>query len=188
MDNSSLSHLPSYETARFLRRFTALSLDLFLIHSISVSLLVFWIFPSYFHDSWQNLLKDFQQHAMVPTTDASGFLFMMWSGIKINFLLTWIYFGLSEGFWQGRTLGKAIFSIRSVSSRADMNPPHLWQHVLRSWIKSIALSSPLPLLFLDGLPFFLPQTQRRCLHDLLSQTCVVLYDEENFVTSQDTHS
>ena len=188
MDNSKLSRLPPYETARFLRRFTALSLDLFLINSISISLLIFWIFPSHLHGTWQNFLKDFQQNAMMPSTNTSEFLLMIWNGIKINFLLTWMYFGLSEGFWQGRTLGKAIFSIRSVSSKADMGPPRLWQHVLRSWIKSIALSSPLPLFFLDGLLFFFPQTHRRCLHDILSQTCVVLYDEESFTTSRNTHS
>jgi uncharacterized RDD family membrane protein YckC len=188
MDNSKLSHLPPYETARFLRRFTATSLDLFLINSISISLLVFWIFPFYFHEIWQHLLKDFQNHHLFPSLAAPEFFHMIWIGIKIQFILTWAYFGLSEGFWQGRTLGKAIFSIRSVSSKADMGPPRLWQHVLRSWIKSIALSLPLPLLFLDGLPFFLPQTHHRCLHDLLSQTCVVLYDEESFTASQNTHS
>jgi uncharacterized RDD family membrane protein YckC len=107
---------------------------------------------------------------------------MLWVSQKISFILTWVYFGISEWFWKGRTLGKAILAIRSISSSGNhISVPHAWQHILRSWMKSIALSSPF--LLIDLLPLCLPNAHRRCLHDLLSRTHVILDDDESMITN-----
>jgi uncharacterized RDD family membrane protein YckC len=190
MDNFILSEFPIYEPARYGRRLWALSLDMILVHSVVMSLLIFWILPSYFHDTWQNFTRLIQTNALATSMLLlpSEVIHMLWASQKISFALTWAYFGISEWFWQGRTLGKAILSIRSISNGTPRPTPCLWQHILRSWIKSIVLSAPFPFLFLDILPLCFPKSHRRCLHDWLSRTYVVLYDDESIITPSNGHT
>jgi uncharacterized RDD family membrane protein YckC len=187
MDNFTLSESSTYEIARYGRRLWAVSMDMILIHSIVISLLIFWILPSYFYDTWQNFMRLLQTNALATSMSLlpSEIIRMLWISQKISFALTWAYFGFSEWFWQGRTLGKAILAIRSISTGASGQTPRLWQHILRSWIKSIALSAPLPFFLLDILPLCFPKSHRRCLHDWLSRTCVALYgDEDNIAPNK----
>ncbi|MDR0444952.1 MAG: RDD family protein [Puniceicoccales bacterium] len=188
MDNFIPSESPVYEAASYGRRLWAVSMDMILIHSVAMSLLIFCILPSYFHDAWQNFMRLLQTNALATSMSLlpSEIIHMLWMSQKISFALTWAYFGFSEWFWRGRTLGKAILAIRNISTGTSGQIPHLWQHILRSWIKSIALSAPFPFFLLDILPLCFPKSHRRCLHDWLARTCVALYDDENSIAPSET--
>jgi uncharacterized RDD family membrane protein YckC len=181
MDNSAPFEAPSYETASLSRRFGALFMDLILVYGVVMSLLIFWILPSYFHDEWQDFLQLIRSSALITSLFPDKMIHMFWVSQKISFLLTWAYFGISEWLWSGRTLGKAILAMRSISGPEShfITTPRSWQHILRSWMKSIALSSPF--LFFDLLPLCFPNAHRRCLHDLLSRTQVILDVDENII-------
>ncbi|MDR3143494.1 MAG: RDD family protein [Puniceicoccales bacterium] len=181
MDNYKLSDPFMLERASLSRRFWAFSLDMILVSGLSTSLLALWVFPSYFQEPWQDLLRLIRSETLVTSLIPFQILHMLWVGQKISFLVTWIYFGASEGIWRGRTLGKAILALRSLSSPLHsgqdgdgifLTSPKAWQQILRSWLKALAAFSPFFLL--DLLPLCFPSARRRCLHDLLSRSCVVL--------------
>ncbi|MDR0728335.1 MAG: RDD family protein [Puniceicoccales bacterium] len=182
MDNCSLSDPFTPESAGLGRRFWAFGLDMILVSGLATSLLALWVFPFYFPEPWQDLLRLIRSETLVTSLIPSQILHMLWVGQKVSFLLTWAYFGISEGIWRGRTLGKAILALRSLSSPLPPGKgifpasPKAWQQILRSWLKALAASSPFFLL--DLLPLCFPGARRRCLHDLLSRTCVVLDRDE----------
>lgn len=98
----------------------------------------------------------------------------------------WLYFALSEYFLAGSTLGKKVFSLRTLQC-IYYQPPRLLECMLRNGIKTMSLLSLTLLLFalagnLQALLFAFPaldycvafyHPRRQTLHDLAVRTCVV---------------
>lgn len=91
----------------------------------------------------------------------------------LSFLLPILYFFCGEAFFQGQTLGKATFGLRTVSFE-DHGNPSLPKHMIRAIIKGITtiFLVPSPIILLSMLNFFycLLNPNKRCIHDLLSGT------------------
>jgi uncharacterized RDD family membrane protein YckC len=91
----------------------------------------------------------------------------------LSFLLPILYFFSGEAFFQGQTLGKATFGLRTVSFE-DHGIPSLLKHLIRAIIKGITtiflVPSPIILLSMLNFLYCLLNPNKRCIHDLLSGT------------------
>jgi uncharacterized RDD family membrane protein YckC len=91
----------------------------------------------------------------------------------LSFLLPILYFFCGEAFFQGQTLGKATFGLRTVSFE-DHGIPSLLKHLIRAIIKGITtiflVPSPIILLSMLNFLYCLLNPNKRCIHDLLSGT------------------
>ncbi len=86
-----------------------------------------------------------------------------------------LYFFCGETFFQGQTLGKATFGLRTVLVRNYQNVP-IGKILIRSIIKgfaTITLVTPFLLPGILNFCFCLLNQKKRCVHDILSGTITV---------------
>lgn len=81
-----------------------------------------------------------------------------------------LYFFIGEFAFNGKSLGKATFSLQTVPKQSEF-PINRIQLLIRSILKGISCSSPI----LGGanLLFFIFDRKHRCLHDLASSTTTI---------------
>lgn len=89
---------------------------------------------------------------------------------NIVFLTFWTYFAIGEAFFSGRSFGKAICRLRSIST-VNLEKPPFMSAIVRGGLKTIALVSSVALIA-TVLPLFFNK-RRQTGHDLLSRTAVI---------------
>ena len=85
-------------------------------------------------------------------------------------LAFWIYFAIGEAFFVGRTFGKAIFRLRTISV-ITMEKPFFVSAILRAGIKTLCLA--FPLLLVVTMILFRFNRRRQMGYDLLCRTAVI---------------
>ena len=101
---------------------------------------------------------------------------MLMSMLLISCFLPVLYFFCGENFFQGQTLGKATFGLRTVLLNNFQSPP-FGKLLIRSTLKGFAsltlITPPFRLFFLLNFCFCMFNRQKRCVHDILSKTITV---------------
>ena len=100
---------------------------------------------------------------------------MLISMVLISCFLPVLYFFCGENFFQGQTLGKATFGLRTVLLNNSQSHHHA-KLLIRSALKGFASLTLITPFFLPGfLNFFfcMFNRQKRCVHDILSKTITV---------------
>lgn len=93
---------------------------------------------------------------------------------NLIFIIFWMYFAIGEALFSGRSFGKAICRLRSISTVNLEKPPFI-SAIVRGGLKTIALVLPIALIATVLTLFF--NKRRQTGHDLLSRTAVI--DEKN---------
>ena len=101
----------------------------------------------------------------------------------INTLAFILYFLACEARFDGRSLGKAVFSLRTTSLTGSPTPSFS-QILYRSLIKGLSCSWAM--LGLANLLCFLINRNKRCLHDLASKTTTTQAGAKPSAPSQDS--
>lgn len=100
---------------------------------------------------------------------------MLMSMLLISCFLPFLYFFCGEELFQGQTLGKATFGLRTVLLNNSQSHHHA-KLLIRSALKGFASLTLITPFFLPGfLNFFfcMFNRQKRCVHDILSKTITV---------------
>lgn len=100
---------------------------------------------------------------------------MLMSMLLISCFLPVLYFFCGENFFQGQTLGKATFGLRTVLLNNFQSPP-FGKLLIRSALKGFASLTLITPFFLPGFLnfcFCMFNRQKRCVHDILSKTITV---------------
>jgi len=100
---------------------------------------------------------------------------MLMSMLLISCFLPFLYFFCGEALFQGQTLGKATFGLRTVLLNNSQSHHHA-KLLIRSALKGFASLTLITPFFLPGfLNFFfcMFNRQKRCVHDILSKTITV---------------
>ena len=100
---------------------------------------------------------------------------MLISMVLISCFRPVLYFFCGENFFQGQTLGKATFGLRTVLLNNFQRPP-LGKLIIRSVLKGFASLTLITPFFLPGFLnfcFCMFNRQKRCVHDILSKTITV---------------
>lgn len=155
-------------------RIVAFILDLLLVMAITLAVIGFFIIPRYpsavtefrrLTTESSEIRKDLMKK-MTPQLEE-----MLEVGHMTILLIFWIYFSASEIFMKGGSLGKAIFSIRVVNEKT-LDPPGIFDSIIRSGIKSFSLLAWTPVLTVNYLIFFFTK-KGQAGHDFLSRTIVI---------------
>jgi uncharacterized RDD family membrane protein YckC len=91
-----------------------------------------------------------------------GLFFILW------FAIDWAYFGLSEGYFRGKTLGKHVFGLRVIQEEGY--PITLWGAMLRNIVRA---ADSLPLFYGAGFITMVAAGKFRRLGDLVARTVVI---------------
>jgi uncharacterized RDD family membrane protein YckC len=95
--------------------------------------------------------------------------------ILMSFFIDWAYYGISEGFFRGKTIGKFIFGLRVIQEQGY--PITLWGALLRNIVRA---ADSMPFYFYGaGFLTMLAAGRFRRLGDLVARTVVI---EERRVT------
>jgi uncharacterized RDD family membrane protein YckC len=164
-------------------RFIAFSLDTLLVGAFLGLVLFRVVLPEFYPVEFQEL-KDW--YATTSMELASGGTPLqpvspdsvperVWELLLFiqNFIVFgfWLYFGVCETFFQGKTLGKRVFRLKVISIR-NLGPLNLGSAIVRSLMKTLCLFTLFPLLLVNFLSVFFFK-YRRAGHDLLSQSLVI---------------
>ena len=98
---------------------------------------------------------------------------------NLIFIIFWLYFAAGEAFFAGRSLGKSICRLRSISTVTLERPPFV-SAIVRGGLKTIALMWPIALVATIVALFF--NKRRQTGHDLLSRTAVI---DEKYINTLD---
>lgn len=98
---------------------------------------------------------------------------------NLIFLTFWLYFAAGEALFGGRSFGKSICRLRSISTVTMEKPPFM-SAIVRGGLKTIALISPIALVATIMVLFF--NKRRQTGHDLLSRTAVI---DEKYINTLD---
>jgi len=173
------------------KRMIAFAMDFILIFLL-LQLLAF-LMPNFWDahtkNEFQNLL---QQATLLPKEDQMDSeemtRFLQQSQISeetLEMLMTMVvwacflpifYFFIGDRFFNGQTLGKATFGLRSILANGEESPPSALRLFLRSLIKGLSCLVLITPFLLPGLLNFLfcfLNPKRRCLHDIASGTITV---------------
>jgi len=99
------------------------------------------------------------------TTGMGGVTFGLW--LILWFAIDWAYFGLSEGYFRGKTLGKHLFGLRVIQEAGY--PITLWGALLRNIVRA---ADSLSLYGAGFITMFVAGRFRR-LGDLVARTVVI---------------
>lgn len=171
----ALHNEPTVVLANRMSRIIAFFLDLTLVGAFSLMLLTIFIIPQKYPGTLQELWhlssnpeKTQEQQLAKMSTSLKE---MIQTSQTIIVLIFWAYFTLSEILLAGSSLGKMIFKIRVVNT-ATLEPPSLFDSILRSGLKTFSLLAWFPIFTLNFfLMFFTKKAQAG--HDLLIRTIVI---------------
>jgi uncharacterized RDD family membrane protein YckC len=154
-----------------------------------IGLVVFFFFsriylPSNFPEAgevfreWQEALMEEQEREVLPEESVARMenlppelTEVIVAAFKVLFLGFWLYFSLSEYFFRGITLGKRMFSLRTLS-RVGGGPALFFACLLRGGVKTALLLAYAPFLWLLFLTVFFNRF-RLAPHDYVVKTQVV---------------
>lgn len=171
----ALHNEPTVVLANRMSRIIAFFLDLTLVGTFSLMVLTIFIIPQKYPGTLQELWhlssnpeKTQEQQLAKMSTSLKE---MIQTSQTIIVLIFWAYFTLSEILLAGSSLGKMIFKIRVVNT-ATLEPPSLFDSILRSGLKTFSLLAWFPIFTLNFfLMFFTKKAQAG--HDLLIRTIVI---------------
>jgi hypothetical protein len=114
---------------------------------------------------------------LLDEKSADGEAFLTWYSFQgnVSFVTMLLALALQEWLLAGRTLGKRIFNLRTISL-PDAEPPGFLAALLRSAWKAAFFTLPNPLFMLVGIVNFhvpLFRRDKRAWHDLWTRTQVV---------------
>lgn len=91
---------------------------------------------------------------------------------SVQIIVSWTYFAIGECLFNGASLGKRTFRLRTVST-VTLGPAPFFTGVVRSGIKTLILFYLFPLLIIGNLIAMCFNKRSQAGHDLLSRTAVV---------------
>ena len=100
--------------------------------------------------------------AFVSAGVSAGLYLVLW------FVFDWFYFGLSEGLFRGKTMGKHLYGLRVI--KEEGYPITLWAALLRNFVRA---ADSLPMLYGVGFLTMLIAGQFRRLGDIVARTVVI---------------
>ena len=92
--------------------------------------------------------------------------------LNLMFILFWAYFGTCEAFFAGRSIGKQLCCLRTMST-VTLGTLPIFTGIVRGGVKTTMIFIIFPIttpLTLIGLLF---NKRRQCIHDMLSRSAVV---------------
>ena len=158
----------------------AFLLDFILVTAVWMLALNNFLLPNYHPDTleafqlWLRALADYsQQDSSVPMPEMSQALR---SGLNyaldMQILFFWSYFASNEIFFSGVSLGKKIFSIRSIYT-VTLEAPSLISGITRASLKTLAVTFMFPLFLCISVAYIAFNKRRQTGHDIISQTAVI---------------
>lgn len=166
---------PTVLLANRFSRTIAFLLDLILVGTFSLMLLTIFIIPKKYpgtvDELWTLANQPKEKQKELYTKMSPQLKEMIQSSQTIIIFVFWAYFALSEILLKGGSLGKLVFRIRVVNART-LQPPGLFDSILRSGLKTFSLLAWFPVFTLNFfIMFFTKKAQAG--HDLLSRTIVI---------------
>jgi uncharacterized RDD family membrane protein YckC len=157
---------------RFTIRAFAFLLDFILVTAI--------LLPAYHPETFQAFQVWLQEFTAYSQADSQAPLPEMSLALKsgLNFALEmqilffWCYFAANETFFSGVSLGKKIFSIRSIHT-ITLEPPSVISGITRASLKTLAVTFLFPLFLCISVSCMLFNKRKQTGHDLISQTAVI---------------
>lgn len=163
-------------------RALAFFLDFILLYGIAGLLVYKFGWPAnypgaYFEfNEWSQTLWSWAQNTSAqkgPPPEMSESLMAAFGyALNLMFMTFWAYFGASEAFFGGSSLGKRLCCLRTVSTVTLSRPP-IFTGIVRGGLKTTVIFIVFPIsapLTLFGLLF---NKRHQMLHDMLSRTAVI---------------
>lgn len=165
---------------RFSIRAYAFSLDFILITALWMLALNNFLLPSFHPETFEAFQIWLQEVANYSQADSQAPLPEMSPALQsgLNFALEmqilffWCYFAANETFFSGVSLGKKIFSIRSIHT-VTLEPPTVISGITRASLKTLAVTFLFPLFLCISVTCMLFNKRKQTGHDLISQTTVI---------------
>jgi uncharacterized RDD family membrane protein YckC len=165
---------------RFTIRAFAFLLDFILVTAIWMLALSNFLLPAYHPETFQAFQVWLQEFTAYSQADSQAPLPEMSLALKsgLNFALEmqilffWCYFAANETFFSGVSLGKKIFSIRSIHT-ITLEPPSVISGITRASLKTLAVTFLFPLFLCISVSCMLFNKRKQTGHDLISQTAVI---------------
>jgi uncharacterized RDD family membrane protein YckC len=165
---------------RFSIRVYAFLLDFILITAFWMLALNNFLLPNFHPETfeafqiWLQKVADYSQaDSLAPLPEMSPAL---QSGLnfalEMQILFFWCYFAANETFFSGLSLGKKIFSIRSIHT-VTLEPPTVISGITRASLKTLAVTFLFPLFLCISVACMLFNKRKQTGHDLISQTTVI---------------
>lgn len=158
----------------------AFLLDFILITAVWMLALSNFLLPHYHPETFEALQAWLQAVADFSQTDHQAPLPEMSLELKsgLNFVLEmqilffWCYYAANETFFSGVSLGKKIFSIRSIHT-VTLEAPTVISGITRASLKTLAVTFLFPLFFCISAACIFCNKRKQTGHDLISQTAVI---------------
>ncbi len=169
--------------ARLGQRFIAFSLDVLLVGAFIGLILFRFVLPEFYPSEYQELMQWYQStsdsieegETPLQSMERESLPEPIWKLMLFiqNFIVMgfWLYFGVCESFFQGKTLGKRVFRLKVVGIR-NLGHLNLGPALLRSLLKTLCLFTLFPLFLISFVLVFFVK-YRRAGHDLVSQSIVI---------------
>ena len=161
-------------------RTSAFLLDFILVTAVWMLALSQFLLPSYHPETFEALQLWLQAVADYSQADGQTPLPEMSAALKsgLNFALEmqilffWCYYAANETFFAGVSLGKKIFSIRSIHT-VTLEAPTVISGITRASLKTLAVTFLFPVFLCISAACIAFNKRKQTAHDLISQTAVV---------------
>lgn len=91
---------------------------------------------------------------------------------SVQIIVSWVYFAIGESFFNGASLGKRTFRLRTVGT-ITLGPASFFTGIIRAGMKTLLLFYLFPILLVANLIALRFNKRGQTGHDLLSRTAVV---------------
>ena len=161
------------------KRIIAFLLDLILIGAFILMFITNFVIPVKYGGTVEELNKVSQEYMNTSKMTQKELFTKMSPELKemiqvsqgYTVFMLWMYFAFSEILMSGGSLGKKVFSLRVVNSRT-LEPPRLFDSILRSGLKTLALITWIPIFIVNFFLIFITK-RNQAGHDLLTRTIVI---------------
>ena len=180
-------------TARLGIRSLAFVLDYVMINIVATFIILKIVIPQTHPDAFnewnewaQQVVVWFEEEGFRSETPLPEWNERLTAAMKyasnLIFVIFWMYFAAGEALFAGRSFGRAICRLRSISTVTLERPPFM-SAIVRGGLKTIALMWPVALVATIVVLFF--NKRRQTGHDLLSRTAVI---DEKYINTLDNPS
>lgn len=164
--------------ARLSLRVVALLMDAVILFLVSNFIILKILWPEAHpgalaeYNLWfEALLNSLSNKTPLPAMNPS-LLDALNEAYSVQIIVSWVYFAIGESFFNGASLGKRTFRLRTVST-VTLGPTSFFTGILRAAMKTLLLFYLFPVLLTANLIAMRFNKRRQSGHDLLSRTAVV---------------
>ena len=165
--------------ARIRLRIIAFLMDALLLFLVANFIILKLLFPEVHPGAMTEYTVWFETFILSLTEGSGKFPAMnpslidaMNDAYSVQIIVAWFYFGIGESFFNGGSLGKRTFRLRSIST-ITLGPVSVFNGIFRAGLKTILFFYFFPVLLTGALLATCFNRRKQAGHDLLSRTVVV---------------